>query len=152
MKKRCGVCKKNRLVKFFHRKNAKYLQNMCVDCRRTYHAMHYSENKSQYRLSVRRRQYEMDEFIRSQKQNPCKDCKNSFHFAAMQFDHLDGKKKVIILSQISRMGWSKERVLEEIAKCDLVCANCHAVRTFQRNLVKCGRRLMVEHQPSKLTE
>lgn len=49
----------------------------------------------------------------------------------MQFDHL-GEKQF----EISQAIWTKSLLLvvEEIAKCDLVCANCHAERTHKRGL------------------
>jgi hypothetical protein len=49
----------------------------------------------------------------------------------MQWDHLPGTSKLGNISTDLR-GRSREEILEEIAKCELVCANCHAIRTFQR--------------------
>lgn len=66
------------------------------------------------------------------KQGPCGDCDNSFHFAAMHWDHRPGTTKLFSVSDGHRSGYSKLRLLAEIAKCDLVCANCHAIRTYQR--------------------
>ncbi len=54
-----------------------------------------------------------------------------FHPAAMQWDHKPGVEKTTDVANW-RTRTSKRRVLEEIAKCELVCANCHAVRTFLR--------------------
>lgn len=56
---------------------------------------------------------------------PCADCGGVFPPVCMDFDHVRGEK----LCNVAKMGtyaWS--RVLEEIAKCDLVCANCHRIR------------------------
>lgn len=49
----------------------------------------------------------------------------------MQWDHKPGFEK---LGDVSGDFWGRgrEEVLAEIAKCDLVCANCHAIRTFTR--------------------
>ena len=60
---------------------------------------------------------------------PCTDCGDCFHHAAMDFDHVRGEK----FKEVSAM-WSYlwARVLEEVAKCDLVCANCHRLRTQAR--------------------
>jgi hypothetical protein len=69
------------------------------------------------------------EVIRTLKAQPCADCKNSFHPACMQFDHVRGVKKYNV-SNMHGYGW--ESILAEIAKCELVCANCHALRTYNR--------------------
>jgi hypothetical protein len=50
----------------------------------------------------------------------------------MQWDHLPGAKKDYELSNMVLRGFRRTTILEEIAKCELVCANCHAVRTFNR--------------------
>ena len=59
----------------------------------------------------------------------CTDCGYNEHPAALQFDHVRGEK-VNNVSYMRRRAW--ELVLDEIAKCDIVCANCHAVRTAER--------------------
>ena len=63
---------------------------------------------------------------------PCTDCGRVNPYQVMQWDHLPGYEK---LGDISQAFWgrTREEVLAEIAKCDLVCANCHAIRTFSRN-------------------
>jgi hypothetical protein len=48
----------------------------------------------------------------------------------MDFDHLPGKQKKFYVSQ--SMQRPKELILKEIAKCELVCANCHRNRTQER--------------------
>jgi hypothetical protein len=65
------------------------------------------------------------------KNHPCSDCKNSFPPVAMDFDHVRGEKKFGIA--LARMGnYTAEKILAEVAKCDLVCANCHRIRTAKR--------------------
>jgi hypothetical protein len=61
-----------------------------------------------------------------------RNCGGAFHPAAMQWDHRPGTVKLADVSDL-RTRTSKRRVLEEIEKCELVCANCHAVRTFLRD-------------------
>lgn len=47
----------------------------------------------------------------------------------MHFDHVSGDK----FANVSRMkGYREDRVLTEMDKCEVVCANCHADRTAQR--------------------
>ena len=61
------------------------------------------------------------------KNSPCVDCGGSFEACVMDFDHVRGVKK----DDVSRMARYKlSTILEEIAKCDLVCANCHRIRTW----------------------
>jgi hypothetical protein len=61
---------------------------------------------------------------------PCADCNNYYPYYVMQFDHYDGDKTGNISDLIHNH--SIEQALEEIAKCVLVCANCHAHRTWLR--------------------
>jgi hypothetical protein len=50
----------------------------------------------------------------------------------MDFDHRDPATKV---RSVTRMIFgSIDRMLAEAAKCDIVCANCHRLRTFQRRM------------------
>jgi hypothetical protein len=61
---------------------------------------------------------------------PCSDCGGVFHPVAMQWDHPPGVEKIADVAFLYR--GSRARVLREIEKCELVCANCHAIRTFMR--------------------
>jgi hypothetical protein len=55
----------------------------------------------------------------------CSRCSES-HPATLQFHHRDSKEKDFAIATYRRGKYSKERVLAEIAKCDVFCANCHA--------------------------
>jgi hypothetical protein len=89
-------------------------------------------NKARRQAQNKRRQAEfMAWYINLKAGRPCTDCGLEFHPAAMQWDHLPGHNKKADLAFLARRG-SRERVLEEIAKCELVCANCHAVRSYRR--------------------
>jgi hypothetical protein len=50
----------------------------------------------------------------------------------MDFDHRDPETKHKGIAQMVAYGWSLERLAAEIAKCELVCANCHRLRTAKR--------------------
>jgi 5-methylcytosine-specific restriction endonuclease McrA len=67
------------------------------------------------------------------KQAPCTDCREIFHPAAMDFDHVRGEKLLSISN-----GWqfTQLEVLAELAKTELVCACCHRLRTETR----CGQK------------
>ena len=66
--------------------------------------------------------------VQAIKAGPCTDCGGNFHPEAMQFDHT-GEKFAGISDMLT---YGIDRILAEISKCELVCANCHAVRTFIR--------------------
>jgi hypothetical protein len=49
----------------------------------------------------------------------------------MDFDHRAGEAKVAVVTEvIGRSGLA--RIFAEVAKCDIVCANCHRRRTYER--------------------
>jgi len=58
---------------------------------------------------------------------PCLDCGHIYPYYVLEFDHVRGKKDRNV-SDCSTVTQAKR----EIAKCDLVCANCHRERTFSR--------------------
>ena len=60
----------------------------------------------------------------------CKDCGYREHYYALEFDHSNPEEKVgNICHMIHRtQGWN--RIKAEVAKCDVVCANCHRIRTY----------------------
>jgi hypothetical protein len=68
--------------------------------------------------------------IQDLKRKPCMDCGIEYHPVCMQFDHRESDKKFKNLSKMTNYSW--DRIMEEISKCDLVCANCHALRTYNR--------------------
>jgi len=47
----------------------------------------------------------------------------------MDFDHVRGAKRFHLSESEHK---SKRLIKEEIRKCDLVCANCHRIRTHER--------------------
>lgn len=98
---------------------------LCVDRYRTYHR--------NYRRGVRPRPapgVNVRELLTALKENPCADCGGSFPAECMDFDHLPQYEKRFVISQGKSM--PLEELLNEIAKCDLVCANCHRIRTNKR--------------------
>ena len=68
------------------------------------------------------------------------------------FDHLDPTKKLFPLSRAPKIAkMTERRILDEIAKCHLVCHNCHALRTWvYRDHDYAGHRIDVPIMPSLL--
>lgn len=61
---------------------------------------------------------------------PCVDCGGKFPPECMDFDHLPGFIKSFKISAEINRTWSK--IEAEIAKCEIVCSNCHRIRTKLR--------------------
>jgi|ERR1051326_6085747 hypothetical protein len=76
------------------------------------------------------------EIVSKIKNVPCMDCNNSFPPECMDFDHREGTEKCFTIG--SRTTLSLERLMTEIAKCDIVCSNCHRIRTRKRG-AKCKK-------------
>jgi len=66
---------------------------------------------------------------------PCMDCNIKYPSYVMDFDHRLGEVKLFNIGHISR-AWTIKRLLQEINKCDIVCSNCHRIRTHNRKSKK----------------
>lgn len=107
----------------------------CLPCKAA--IAEYHRNRRASRPDVREKDRQnslayakkMRAYLISQKNKPCTDCKIQYPYYVMHFDHLGLEPKLFNLSQ--KM-YSKRKIIEEIAKCELVCANCHAERTHRR--------------------
>jgi 5-methylcytosine-specific restriction endonuclease McrA len=64
------------------------------------------------------------------KDKPCTDCGHRFPVVCMDFDHLHSKEECIAI--LLQRNAPLERILAEIAKCEVVCSNCHRIRTATR--------------------
>lgn len=132
--KRCSGCGETKPYSEFHKNRARRdgLQGYCKPCRAVIDHTEYERSRGGPRPS-RIWDRGRTEWLSSLKTGqPCTDCRRVFTPAVMQWDHLPGKEKLGDIS--TGLRWrSRAEVLEEIAKCELVCANCHAMRTFERN-------------------
>ena len=102
---------------------------------REYSKNHYRNNLEKYKAKANRNRKKVIDRNRSLveklKESPCKDCGKSYPSFVMDFDHLDSASKIECVSRM--MGCKTDTILKEISKCDLVCSNCHRVRTHERN-------------------
>jgi hypothetical protein len=88
-----------------------------------------SEKYREYHRKAKRRRYKQKRtFINGKKDVPCSDCGVKYPPYVMQFDHVKGRKLFNIGAGIIAVAWKK--VLTELKKCEVVCANCHAKRTY----------------------
>ena len=93
---------------------------------------HYQRNSQVYKDKSAATKLRNREYVRAVKQkSSCTDCGNA-DWRVLEFDHLPGSGKVAALSKLVERGVSLARLDEEMSKCELVCANCHRIRTFER--------------------
>ena len=103
----------------------------CVECRREYDRQRYNQDKGIGRTAAKEKFYKRQRVANEAKNKPCADCGIEYPYWVMDFDHRPGTAKVVNVARMVASG-SMERLLQEIAKCDVVCANCHRTRTHQR--------------------
>lgn len=70
-------------------------------------------------------------YINNLKSAPCMDCGRCFNPWVMDFDHRNPAEKEFSIAHAVEGGYTLERIKREVAKCDLVCANCHRERTYK---------------------
>jgi hypothetical protein len=101
---------------------------MYSEAQKRYMAKYYLKNKDKW---IKRRG-EKREFIRQQKAAPCHDCGLPWPYYVMDFDHRPGEVKLFKISTAVSQAIPRHKIVAEIEKCDLVCANCHRIRTQER--------------------
>lgn len=105
----------------------------CRDCRNAYDRSYYAAGGKAAR-GIRQQRFKNDarRWMAELKSGiPCADCGQTYPVYVMHWDHLPGYDKI---DDVSAMVDSRSRaaVLDELQKCELVCGNCHVLRTVQR--------------------
>jgi hypothetical protein len=133
MYKICSKCKEFKPHNL--RKGGRSLQSYCIECQREYSREHYKANKDKAnsRRVINSKTYrdKMRKLIAELKNVPCTDCGQMYPHYVMDFDHLEDFEKLGNVASMA-VGVSLVRLLAEIEKCEIVCANCHRIRTFNR--------------------
>lgn len=118
--KQCYSCRRSLPLEAFSRavvKGVEYRNPRCNTCRAY-------RQKTSSQGQVRRR------LLAEAKAQPCVDCGGRFGPECMDFDHVRGAKEFNVSSAFL---WMRlDRLYGELAKCDLVCANCHRTRSVKR--------------------
>lgn len=86
-----------------------------------------STKDSRAKYVLRNKMYKLEYLL----SHPCIDCGYSDP-RALEFDHVKGKKKDNV-STLCMKARSLDLIKEEIAKCEVRCANCHNIVTYERN-------------------
>ena len=121
--KLCVGCKIEKDFKYFHG-----YSKLCNSCR-------YKKDKpflDPVKMEIRNKRHQKkirDEINFLKESTPCTDCNLLWPSYVMQFDHLKDKS-FGIGARVSSIG--RVKLWNEIAKCEIVCANCHFIRTHNR--------------------
>jgi hypothetical protein len=121
--KLCRRCGETKPLDAFNKrtKNAGGLrvQPYCKECQRAY------QRERPHAKAARK-------FVTEAKNRPCADCGVQYPHYVMDLDHRPGTTKKAGFNVLVKHGASRALLAAEIAKCDVVCANCHRIRTYQR--------------------
>lgn len=77
-------------------------------------------------------QYAKRQLINYAKNKPCADCHVKYPPCVMDFDHREPWNKKFNIGA-KALAVDVGQLAEEIIKCDVVCANCHRLRTWKQS-------------------
>ena len=131
------MCKKEKPQEFFPWRNkSKGTKGVwCKPCNREYDRTRWekktSEDKATKTLKANERLDRNRQFLWNYlKENPC-PCGETDP-VVLEFDHRDGTDKKGNVCEMASRGLALKTVIDEIAKCDVLCANCHRRRTAKQ--------------------
>ena len=127
MEKRCNKCGTVKPVSEFNKAKSKKdgYQSYCRKCNSDNLKEHYTSNKEHYSKKKKNRRRKIKEFISKVKKNgKCTYCPEN-HEACLDFHHNDPKLKEHQVVKMVNNRFGKKRIAEEVAKCTILCSNCH---------------------------
>ena len=120
--KLCSHCKIEKSISEFNKNKSKKdgLQHNCVHCQNKYTKRHYRKNKKQYTNRNTKQKKNTKEFLSElKKKKGCFRC-GFDDPRALQFHHRDSKEKEFSIGSVRARSFSKERLLKEIEKCEVL--------------------------------
>lgn len=127
MNKRCCTCKEIKDIEEFSCKNKKkgIRNSKCKSCHRKYVREHYANNKEMYTERNKRNTKIIKEWFEDFKSTlSCVRCGED-HPATFDFHHRNPNDKELEIGNAVANRWTIPRIMKEIEKCDILCANCH---------------------------
>lgn len=122
--RKCSVCKNVKSIELFHSDASKPggIGHRCKACEALRQRSRTARGDSTL--------HGVKAILARAKNGSCADCHRTYPSYVMDLDHRPGTDKLFNCS--STWGRSAVEMLDEIDKCDLVCSNCHRVRTWER--------------------
>ena len=138
MKKICSKCRKEKKIEEYSIERNKTQKRcpICKSCMTEYHREWYHKKKNDPSFIAKKKKYDLISKQRIMKviveyllNHPCVDCGEK-DVIVLQFDHQ--RDKIDAVSNLFRNGKSIKKIMEEIEKCEVRCANCHTRKTAER--------------------
>jgi hypothetical protein len=143
MTKICSKCRIEKdVVTLFKKRSdrAHAYHSWCVECKQEYDRLkinyklrnddHFLKlHKERNRRSIQTKRSLVKDYLRS---NPCLNCGES-DVEVLDFDHKDRLSKEDAISNMVHNLKPTDKIFAEIAKCDVLCGNCHRHKTMHEN-------------------
>lgn len=148
MIKKCTKCKKEKDINDFNFKikSIGKRNSECKECSRLLIKNHYNSNREYYLKKAKRRNNQIkqgviDYIYQYLSKNHCIDCGES-DITVLEFDHSNKFNKVETVSYLIKNKYPLDKIIAEISKCDVRCANCHRRKTARDfNWIKSKKHL-----------
>ena len=119
---KCKKCSEEKDIKEFEIANVingkEYRRKICRTCKHT--------RQTERRKEIRKF---FNDYMRTQS---CAHCGNN-DYRVLEYHHINPEIKEVTISNAIGTGWSRERILREIDKCIVLCANCHRILHYEFN-------------------
>ena len=129
----CRICSKEKVLSDYH-PNKTCRLGVVGTCRQCYAVKmrpYYNKIRDTRNSTVKEKNREKKRKWVSLFGDKCFDCGNSYPDCVYDFHHLYGKDA----NPSKALTWSDDRAIEELSKCVLLCANCHRIRHFGKEVV-----------------
>lgn len=128
--RRCPKCAQDLPASSFSRAGDGY-QHWCKSCFRAYFRARGARHREQAAASRKeRRRRAVERLLDVLRSTACADCGED-EILVLEFDHHLGEKEANIANLLAAAA-RFERLERELARCEVVCANCHRRRTARR--------------------
>ena len=123
--RKCSKCKNVKPLSDFN-KHERGLTSWCKECVRERSRQYYKEKgdvlKEKRKCYYKQKREWFNEYKKTLK---CSKCEEN-HIACLEFHHINPDKKDFGISEaLGQLNLSKEKIIEEISKCEILCSNCH---------------------------
>jgi 5-methylcytosine-specific restriction endonuclease McrA len=139
MCKTCTKCGEDKLLSdyFVRDKKTGRMHAQCKECykthRQSYYTAHYQKYRQDYLERAKKSRNRLKTIFRTNMiayliDKSCVEC-GEHDARVLEFDHVDPSQKKFMISQAVKLGYAWKDVLQELKKCQVLCANCHKRRT-----------------------